>query len=32
VPFWGWILLGLGAALLVLFVVTIRAYPDDNSF
>jgi hypothetical protein len=31
-PYWGWILLGLGAVLLVIFVITIKAYPEDNSF
>lgn len=31
-PFWAWILLVLGAILLVIFVITIKAYPEDNSF
>ncbi|QDU67508.1 hypothetical protein Pla86_25920 [Planctomycetes bacterium Pla86] len=31
-PFWAWILLGLAAVLLVIIVVTIKCYPQDNSF
>jgi len=31
-PFWAWILIGLAAVLLVIFVITINSYPEDNSF
>jgi hypothetical protein len=31
-PFWAWISIVLGVVFLVLFVITIKNYPDDNSF
>ena len=31
-PLWGWIGLGLLALFLVVFVLAIWHYPDDNSF
>ena len=29
---WGWILVGLGALALIVFVLAIWFYPRDNSF
>lgn len=31
-PYWAWIAIVLGAVLLVIVVITIKAYPQDNSF
>ena len=31
-PVWAWIALGLGVVALIVFVVVIWAYPQDNSF
>jgi hypothetical protein len=31
-PLWAWIAVGLGVLFLVFVVITIRHYPDDNSF
>jgi len=31
-PVWAWIAIVLGAIFLVVFVLAIWAYPDDNSF
>ena len=31
-PYWAWFAIVFGAVLLAIFVITIKNYPEDNSF